>query len=126
MSDDSHSDREEKRVPVVIFRDLVAWNFVLDGDDMYFCKKCKTPNIKRSSSNCNLIKHFAYCFCFNYRNVSHPHHNEDLQVIFRQYHRTHEQLAESDSKPRAFNPIISARAKQLHSWNLLQLAFKHL
>ena len=34
----------------------------------------------------------------------------------RQYHRAHEQLAESDGKPRAFNPIILARAKQLCSW----------
>ena len=113
MSDDSDSGGEEKRVPAVKFRDLVAWNFLLDGDDTFFCRNCKTPNIKRSASNCNLIKHCAHCFGFKYRNVSHPRHNEDLQVIFRQYHRAH---SDSDRKPSAFKPIISARAKQLRSW----------
>ena len=108
-------DDDTRPVCRVRFVDLVAWNFVPDGDDTFFCRNCNTANIKRASSNCNLIKHCAgtSCFGFKYRNVSHMHHNRDLQVIFKAYHDAQASITATNSH---FQPTFSTKSKKLRAW----------
>ena len=105
----------EGRVPSIKFNDLVAWNFAEDGDDTFRCKNCGVQNVRRSGSNCNLIKHCAKntCFGFKYRNVNDSRHNEDLQPIFRAYL---DAMSRRNSISAHFKSALSPEALKIKAW----------
>ena len=82
---------------------------------MVFQRNCNTANTKLASSNCNLIKHCTStsCFGFRYCNVSHMHHNRDLQVIFKAYHDAQASITATNSP---FQHIFSPMLKKLCTW----------